>query len=248
MKKEITYLSLVLKKFEAPYIALRQKEGRIYSIEQIRRLPLAEKTDPLLWEWKIRKHSADRFTAYFREKKFRHVLEIGCGNGWFSNYMAKNTGAEKVTGLDLNEFELKQAAEAFNSPKLSWIYADIFSTDLDNDYDVTVLNSSVQYFPDLKKLTGRLNNLLRKGGEIHIMDSPFYNTEKEKAEAQKRTEQYYEKIGALVMTGNYFHHLKTSLDEFNPVFLYHPTPYGRLIGKISRKIQSPFPWIMIKRF
>jgi len=62
--------------FEELYIAVRQQEKRIYTDEQLQLLP---DIDHIYYdEWKIRKRSSERLTAYLQRKRnFFKILEVG---------------------------------------------------------------------------------------------------------------------------------------------------------------------------
>ena len=244
----LLYKSIVNKAFEEQYIALRKKENRIYSIKQLEKLPEVSKTDPHFTEWKIRKASAGKFIQYLkRNNNFQNILELGCGNGWFSNYLAQHSNIQHITGLDINEFELKQADEVFDSPKISWLYADIFSADLSEiKYDLIIFNGSIQYFSDLKSVIQNIKKLLNPRGEIHIIDSPFYNSEKEKKKAHLRTEKYYSGLGFREMSKNYTPHLYSEANEIGMEIVFRPQLKKKLFEKLFNKIQSPFPWLVLK--
>ena len=109
-----------------------------------------------------------------------------------------------------------------------------------------MLASSVQYFPDLKSLFKRLIKLLGECGEIHIIDSPFY-TKKSVISAKQRTVNYYHELGYPEMANHYYHHLWSDLTGFKYKIKYNPdTFFCRLKHGFTKKILSPFPWIVIQ--
>src|SRR6478609_3338202 len=71
------------------YIALREKEGRLVSDEELLKLPEVNAFHIHLKEWRIRKKSCDQLLNYVAKKnRPLKILEIGCGNGWLSNRLA----------------------------------------------------------------------------------------------------------------------------------------------------------------
>src|SRR5438067_1617333 len=100
--------------FEKEYIALRSKENRIYSDEELQHLPNVEQDHPHFSEWQIRNKSAQRFIRHLTGlRRSLNILEIGCGNGWLSHKMACLPGVQ-VTGIDINKTELDQARRVFH--------------------------------------------------------------------------------------------------------------------------------------
>lgn len=226
-------------RFEKMYLKAREKEGRVYSVEQIQKLPQVDKTHPHAAEWEVRTKSLKAFLNYLDQREdVQRILEIGCGNGWFAAAIAAQFPEVNVVGCDLNMLELKQAEEAFNLENLDFVYANIFEDwpQQWQQYDLVVLPSSVQYFKNFKKLIEQLFTL---AGEVHIIDSPFYATDELEA-ARQRTARYYHDLGLPEMANSYFHHSCDALKDFNSEYLYRPPQGWR-----KRFARSPFPWIKL---
>jgi SAM-dependent methyltransferase len=188
------------------------------------------------------------------------ILDLGCGNGWLANHLALLAGV-RVCGLDLNQRELTQAARVFvgadvgavvgadyirdDDTRLKFLYADIFTVDLPvHIFDLVVLASVVQYFPDLPALLRRLLPLLAPGGELHILDSPLYDPLEIRA-AQERTRAYYAALGFPEMAADYHHHALSVLAPFRPTILYNPRALWNRAARKFGAARSPFPWIRI---
>ncbi len=234
------------------YLKVRDKEGRLYSDDVVAKLPLFQKNHILSNEWQARFESAVRLRKYLAQKNTSlKILDLGCGNGWLSNFLAKENHV--VYGMDQNLFELQQASRVFlssavdggRSRRLFFLKADIFSAPFPNEpFDIILLASAVQYFPDLTKLMQTLFNYLKPNGEIHVLDSAFYSDD-EIPLAKKRSHEYYAWLGFPEMSRYYFHHRLSELQKFSPKFLYKPMLLR--FKKIFGKIDSPFSWIMIRK-
>jgi len=235
--------------FEVLYLLLREKENRLYPEDLVKDLPEIPNHHPLQSEWIVRKKSLDLLVRYLVGKNaIKRILEVGCGNGWLSNRLAQKLPAE-ICGVDVNEFELKQAAALFAGQRLSFVYASAWKPVFPlAAFDVIILASSVQYFPDLKNLIERLLEFNTLDGEIHILDSPFYHSVQESEAAQKRSRDYFNTLGFPHMAGYYFHHTFNTVVDFNVSMMYNPTSLAsRFRKKIMRSPLSPFPWLRIKR-
>lgn len=236
----VIYYSQPKNTFSDLYINVRKKEKRFYSEAEIKTLPNIQKGHPHYAEWQLRKKSSDRFINYLKNKnKPLKILEIGCGNGWFSHLMSIIEKTE-VTGLDVTIVELEQAAKVFDKENLSFIYADLFeNTELNNQqFDIVVFNSSLQYFENMKELFKVVSPLLSENGEIHIIDSPFYK-DSEIEKAKERTQNYYRDLGFPEMASYYIHHKFSELGKFK--MMYKPSLFGILLNN------SPFCWIKIDK-
>lgn len=237
--QKVTYLTAKKEAFSDSYIAIRSKENRVLTDDEVRQLPYTAASNPNANEWKVRQHSSKRFLDYLSNKKDSlHVLDIGCGNGWFSHLMSQIPNTT-VVGLDINAIELEQAATVFDAPNLTFVYGDIFEIiTFQNQFHIITLNACVQYFPNFDTLIHRLKTFLLPHGEIHIIDSPFYTIEN-LADAQKRSIAYYTNLGFPEMANYYYHHSIEAISEFD--ILYQPPK-----NKISKWLSvdySPFMWL-----
>jgi SAM-dependent methyltransferase len=250
VQKGVYYLhkdSIINKELEELYISIRKKESRIYDDGTVRNLPDIPGENIHYKQWQVRKHSARRILKYFLAlKPGLSILELGCGNGWFSNMLSGIDRAD-VLGTDINRFELEQAARVFNKDNLKFLYADIFDEEFSKiKLDVIILNSSIQYFPDVNALIDRLLSLLNVKGEIHIADSPFYD-ELNIDEKKNNSKLYYESLGFPEMAKYYHHHKLNDIKKYKPDILYKPSGrLNRIIGLIISGHYSPFHWLRIK--
>jgi SAM-dependent methyltransferase len=230
--------------FERGYIALRKKEQRFYSDDQLRRLPLVDPGHVHAGEWKLRARSMQMLLRHFeRARKGLDILEIGCGNGWLSYHLSRMPGC-RVVGLDINLTELQQAARVFNQhPRLKFIFGDLRSGILSGlQFDRVVMAASVQYFHPLGQMIELVFRHLRPGGELHIIDSPFY-TSGELAAARQRSREYFREMGFPEMAAHYRHHTLECLGDFSYRFLYKPA--SLLHRMLYRSL--PFPWICLEK-
>jgi len=230
--------------FEKKYITTRSLENRLYPDEEVMKLPDTSPGHTHYREWQMRKHSVRRLLRYLNGKKRAlDVLEIGCGNGWLSHQLAEIPGTW-VTGLDINFTELQQAARVFNDdPNLVFIHGDLRNGVLDGQlFDCIIFAASIEYFPSLKKMVHLTLNYLKPGGEVHIIDSPFYKPI-DVERAKKMTQAYYTSLGYPEMADFYFHHSSRDLQSFHHFLLYNPHSFGnRLFGN-----KYGFPWVRITK-
>ena len=231
-------------RFERYYIAGRQLEKRIYTDGETAQLPTIDPGHPHRKEWAIRKQSSQNLIAYLKSKgKTLHILEVGSGNGWLSHRLSGIQGS-RVIGLDINSTELKQAERIFNkNSNLKFICGDILSGALvDLRFDVIVFAASIQYFQSIPSILNASFQHLTADGEIHIMDSPFYDPADITA-ARQRSKSYYTNLGLPEMANYYFHHSLSEIQPFNHKLLLNPQALkNRLFGH-----NQPFPWILIKK-
>ena len=115
MSKQVVYLTQEEPFFSEKYLKVRALENRVLSDFQVQQLPDISKEHTLYNEWQLRKKSANRFLRYFAKKTTTQtVLDLGCGNGWFTHIIAEISESNTVFGLDINPLELEQANRVFN--------------------------------------------------------------------------------------------------------------------------------------
>lgn len=244
----ITFLSdkSLFTEKEKLYAEVRTIESRMYSDEEVKRLPYISENHPHEKEWKIRLASFNKLKKRMASKNTPlDILDVGCGNGWMSHRFSEMENW-KVTGIDVNESELRQADRLFGGIKnLQFMYGNVTDHILPpHTYDVIVMAASLQYFPDLSKLITELLLLLRQGGEIHIIDSPVYS-ENQVAAARVRSQQYYARLGVSAMSAYYFHHHWNEFQKFSYRLLNRSAAdYFKL--HVLRNKSLRFPWIVIR--
>lgn len=236
------FLTPVAADFEQRYLAAREKEGWRYDDDAVARLPQTAPGDPHAALWQLRADTAARFVAHLRERGARRVMELGCGNGWFSHTIARGTGAA-VLGVDINETELRQASRVFAAPGLRFAYADVFEAEFEERFDAVVLNGAVQYFADPPALWRRLEGWLAVGGELHVLDSPVYGDAAAAAAARARSADYFAELGVPEMAARYHHHTHAAF----PGFSQRDSAATRWLGRLTRQRRSPFPWLLRPR-
>ncbi len=242
MRKQLTYFTDLIEgnSFEKDYLKLRALEGWIYEGDELKMLPVVGENDPHRSIWEIRKQTADLMVEFLKGKR-GDLLEIGCGNGWFSNYLASKTDLE-VIGIDINVTELEMAVNQFNRKDLTFGYANVFAWEPSSKFDFIVINGAVQYFEGVDNLIDRLDSFLSTNGEIHIVDSPIYKTKNESQKARMRSIEYFDKMGFPQLADSYHHHTFSDFPRFKNR-VGEPSLLARLIGK---KVGG-FPWLQYRK-
>ena len=233
--------------FEIIYNKVLHKERRVFNDIEAKALPVAFSYNPHQEEWVLRAKTLKRFRQYIRQqKRSLRILDVGCGNGWFSDKLARFTEV-KVIGIDRCHAELEQAVRVFNTPNLKFIYADA-NEDLflKGSFDMIILNNTIQFFPHFRNLINHLLNYLEEKGEIHIMDSPFYRWDEVEA-AREEAEKRFQWIGCDEMMEWYHFHTLDELDSFDFNYQYNPRRFTqRIKHRFTASAPQPHPWIRIR--
>lgn len=119
----------------------------------------------------------DQTVAALRSVGARDVLEIGCGTGLLLSQLAPS--CRSYIGLDFSAEVLGQLRDYVRSrPDLEHVQlchsaADQLSAFADDSADLIILNSVVQYFPDVSYLLDVLKHafrVVRSGGSVFVGD------------------------------------------------------------------------------
>ncbi|RAL24606.1 non-ribosomal peptide synthetase [Thermoflavimicrobium daqui] len=111
----------------------------------------------------------------------KHVLEIGCGTGLLMFRLAPDT--ENYVGTDISKVAITNLKKTMPTylPKgnVSLLHAPAhdLQTIRDHTFDTVILNSVVQYFPDLSYLENVLKEVIKQvkpGGKVFIGDLRSY--------------------------------------------------------------------------
>lgn len=173
-----------LARFRAEYGAHRAAEGRgAGGTAELLALPyLAD--GPQAAQWRIRSRTYDAFTARVLAPLAREagrplrLLDLGAGNGWLC-YRASLLG-HHPTAVDVRDDAVDGlgAAAGYDAhlprpfPRVAASFDAVPAAD--DAYDVAVFNASLHYALDLAAPLREAARVVRPGGRIVILDSPFY--------------------------------------------------------------------------
>ncbi|HLP55676.1 MAG TPA: class I SAM-dependent methyltransferase [Fluviicola sp.] len=234
----VHYLTPPKTAFEEVYIRLRNKEQRVHDDEFVKQLPVVPKTHPHATEWNIRRKTQERFCAFLAAKNKPAILDIGCGNGWFTAKMTPF--ASEIMGIDVGTEELEQAARCFGNASTGFTCCDELALLPEAQFDIITFNASIQYFEPTHLFWESLFRLLKPGGEIHLLDSPIYKRDDQQS-ARERSKTYFSEQQEPAAETYYFHLAWDDLPKQYTV-RYRPNRLSRLLKK-----DSPFPWVVIPR-
>lgn len=112
---------------------------------------------------------ADAILALLRRLELRQpkILDLGCGNGWFTERLAAFGDA---TGTDLSLKAMAEAKQRF--PRATFLGGDLFEVDLPrNHYDVVVSQQVIAHVVDQARYVERAASLLKPHGHL-ILTTP----------------------------------------------------------------------------
>lgn len=109
------------------------------------------------------------------DMKGTHVLDLGCGFGWFSRW-AMEQGAVSVLGIDVSAKMLARAKNETQDPQISYVQADLETVELERaKYDLVYSSLAFHYIENLERLFKQAHGSLKPGGRLVCsIEHPIY--------------------------------------------------------------------------
>jgi SAM-dependent methyltransferase len=154
--------------FWAAYAAHRAAEGRQLSCSEMLAMPYLPSR-----QWAVRARTYDAFAQMVEQDNAVRVLDLGAGNGWLS-YRLTLSGVECVA-VDVRDDDVDGLGASFCYRGFERVAASFDALPLgDGGFDIAVFNAALHYALDLPSVLGEAQRVVRSGGRIVILDSPFY--------------------------------------------------------------------------
>ena len=175
----------LLQQFATEYARHRADEGRSYSGDALLELPYIQ-TGPHASQWAVRARTFDSFMAEVlrpaadRLERPLTVLDLGAGNGWLSYRVGLEGHHAFALDIRNDDVDGLGAARPFLrlAPRMECVVAPFEAVPLPSaSIDLAVFNASLHYATDLRAVLREAKRVVRPGGQIAILDSPFYRRE-----------------------------------------------------------------------
>lgn len=116
-----------------------------------------------------------------RDVTGKRVLEIGCGRGGFSCWLARQPARpSEVVAADFSTTAIQKArayAEAQGLTDITWTVSDIQSINYpDESFDTVISCETVEHVPDPKKAILELARVLKPGGRLFLTTPNYLGT------------------------------------------------------------------------
>ena len=109
-----------------------------------------------------------KYLEALRIRDARHVLDLACGRGGFTNVLAENTTGE-VLGIDISRSQLSHA-ERFQRPNLRFKHHDIMKVDeLGQMFDAVVCMDAECYLPDKRIAVKKISRVMEPGARLLLL-------------------------------------------------------------------------------
>ena len=144
-----------------------------------------------------------KFVSQFIENKI--VLDIACGSGYGSNYLAEK-GAREVIGGDIDTKTIEKDKKKYRRDNLRFQEANALSLVFaDNYFDVVVSLETIEHFSehDQKRYLKELKRVLKPGGllilstpnsEFSIYKNPYHLKELNREELETSLKEFFRNV------------------------------------------------------
>lgn len=174
----------LIEQFLSAYTTIRSRESwGCSSRDEFLELPHAGRKSPHYERWKLRAKTFDLFMSELRRSGQSgplRILDLGAGNCWFSHKLALLGHSVTAVDISIDDIDGLQTATTFLDGRLPFqvVRAEFdFLPFPEGSFDVIAFNASLHYSSDPQKTLHTAGRLLRKGGYMYILDSPFYRKE-----------------------------------------------------------------------
>lgn len=88
------------------------------------------------------------------------ILDIGCGSGALTIDLAKK--AKKVTGIDINEKNIKEGQRKYSASNIEYVVGDATNYNFSEKFDVIILSNVLEHIEDRIKFLKKTKKLAPK--------------------------------------------------------------------------------------
>jgi len=105
------------------------------------------------------------------------LLEIGCGRGGFSNYLASGQVAPaRIFACDYSPSALEIAAQKYAHEKIIWRREDIMNLSFaDNTFDTIISCETIEHVENPARAISELYRVLKPGGRFFLTCPSYFN-------------------------------------------------------------------------
>lgn len=192
------------RRFANEYGRIRALEGRgANDDDYYLALPFEDRTGRNSWQWSIRAKTFSYFTSRIlpqieaRKSGPLNILDVGAGNGWFSYRLSLR--GHRCAAVDLldNPWDGLGAASryfAYLTAPFSLVQAEMDRMPFaDSQFDVVIYNASFHYSTNYVQTVNEALRLLRTGGSVIVLDTPYYYRESSGATMVREREAEFER-------------------------------------------------------
>ncbi len=119
------------------------------------------------WEEGYATH-AERYRHFLHQLKGLEILDAACGVGYGTHIIAES-GAAKVTGLDVSDEALETARATFAHPHITFMKGDCTALPFqDNSFDAVTSFETIEHLKSPAEFVTEVSRVLKPGGKLFL--------------------------------------------------------------------------------
>jgi ubiquinone/menaquinone biosynthesis C-methylase UbiE len=131
--------------------------------------------------------------TYLSDRSNLTAVSLGCGTGVREKRWAKTGKFSRIDGYDVSEPRIQSARETAQTAGLSdtlhFHVADVFSNEIDQTYDIVIVEGSLHHFSPLEQILERIQGLINNDGYLLVNEfvgpTQFQWTDRQLAEINR---------------------------------------------------------------
>lgn len=134
------------------------------------------------WEYRKAKVTLSYFSPFFDLKnlfKGKRILDIGCGGGGKTAFIAKNYDPEQIYGVDLSSDFIDKAErfkKSLNLANVEFLVCDAENLPFDDyKFDFVIMFDTFEHLKNPIKVLNEAKRVLKVGGMVLISFPPYYH-------------------------------------------------------------------------
>lgn len=100
----------------------------------------------------------------------RHVLDVGCGNGYYLSQLRSAFPQKSYFGVDLSRELIAEARTRHGGPALGFAEADFFAFSPARRFDLLLMRFIVQHLTDFATVLAQASRLVERGGGLLVVE------------------------------------------------------------------------------
>ena len=119
----------------------------------------------------------EHYTADLDLAPQARLLEVGCGTGAVTRFLATLPGVEAVVGLDPSEIFVERGRELNDDPKLTFTAGDARDLPFEaGSFDALVFHTALSHVPGPEQALLEARRVLRPDGSLVVFDGDYITT------------------------------------------------------------------------
>ena len=103
------------------------------------------------------------FQSLLSDLKNISALNLGCGYGWHTRYLATH-GVSRVVGIDISENMIQEAQKNHAHSAIEYQVCSMDDFSIELSFDLVISNLAIHYTEDYRKLIKNIRNILNDVG------------------------------------------------------------------------------------